>query len=88
MKTILHKKECNLGTNPAHVEPLPIPLIKDIYNGKSDKYFVEIKLCKDPTSSRSDLYEFKMSLFDHGDLEDFLLFIPNYNMTLAAQEML
>ena len=31
-----------------------------------------------------DLYEFKMSLFDHGNLEEFLLFISNFKMTLAA----
>ena len=31
-----------------------------------------------------NLYEFNMSLFDHGDMEEFLLFIRNFNMTLAA----
>ena len=31
-----------------------------------------------------DLYEFKISLFDNGEPEDFLLFVRNFNMTLAA----
>ena len=35
-------------------------------------------------SSTSDLYEFKMSLFDHGQPEEFLFFIHNFSMTLAA----
>ena len=32
----------------------------------------------------SCLYEFNMSSFDHGNPEDFLLFISNFNMTLAT----
>ena len=35
-------------------------------------------------SSTSDLYEFKMYCFDHGKPEEFLSFIRNFNMTLAA----
>ena len=34
-------------------------------------------------SSTSDLYEFRMYLFDHGNLEEFLLFTHNFNTTLA-----
>ena len=32
----------------------------------------------------ADLYEFKMSVFDNGETEEFLLFIRNFNMTLTA----
>ena len=32
----------------------------------------------------TDLYEFKMSLFDNDEPEEFLLFVRNFNMTLAA----
>ena len=32
----------------------------------------------------SDLYEFKMYLFEHGELEEFMLFIRNFNMTLTT----
>ena len=49
-----------------------IPLIKIKNNDKSDKYFVKIKLRTDPTSGKSDLYEFKMTLFDNGDPDEFL----------------
>ena len=52
-----------------HTEPLLIPLIKVTYDGKSEKYFVKLKLRKYPTSSTSDLYEFRMSLFDNGRQE-------------------
>ena len=66
------------------MEPLPIPLIKETYNGKPEKYFVKVKLRRDPTSSMSYLYDFNMSLFDNGEPEEFLLFICNFNTTLSA----
>ena len=37
----------------------------------------------DPTSATSDLYEFKMALFDNKEPEEFLLFVWNFNMVLA-----
>ena len=43
-----------------------------------------MKFRRYPTSSTSDLYEFKMSLFDHGEPEEFLLFIRNFNMNIEA----
>ena len=36
------------------------------------------------TSQKSDLYEFKMALFDNSEPEEFLLFISNFNMNLDA----
>ena len=84
MKNVSHKKGCKLGINQAHVEPLPIPLIREMYDGKSDKYFIKLKLRRYPTSSVSYLYEFSMSLFDHGEPEEFLLFVRNFNTTLTA----
>ena len=65
-----------------HVDPTPIPLIKSNNGDKPDKYFIKIKLCRDPTSEKSDLYEFKMALFDNFDPEEFLLFICNFNMNI------
>ena len=35
-------------------------------------------------SQRSELYEFKMALFNNGEPEEFLLFIRNFNMNLEA----
>ena len=66
MINVSHKKKCNTGTVQVQVDLPPIPLIKMNNNYKLDKYFVKIKLCRDPRSENSDLYEVKMALFDHG----------------------
>ena len=71
-----------------HVEPPPIPLIKKKYYVKSDKDIVKLKLRRDPTPSMSDLYGFKMSLFDNGNLGDFLLFVRNFNIYIVASGMM
>ena len=75
MKNVSHKKGWSLGINPAHVEPPPIPPIKETCNGKSDGYFVKINLCRYPTSSTLDLYEFKLSFFYHDEPEEFLFLV-------------
>ena len=43
-----------------------------------------IKIKHDAKSEKSDLYEFKMNLFDNGYLEEFLLFVCKFSMTLAV----
>ena len=88
MKNVSSKKGWTTGMTHPHIESPPIPLIKENHDGKSDKDFVKIKQRRDPTPSTSDLYEFKMYLFDNGDLEEILLFIRNFNMTLSASEKL
>ena len=88
MNSVSHKKGWNSGTNPAHVEPLPNTLIKETYNGNSDKDYVKLKLRRYPKSSTLDLYEFKVSFFYHGYLEDFLVFKRNFNITTAMTGML
>ena len=72
------------GMTQSHVETPLIPLIREKNDGKSEEDIVKLKLSKYPTSSTSELYEFKMSLFDNGDPEEFWLFICNFNITLAA----
>ena len=84
MKNVSSKKGWITGITQPQVEHPLIPLIKDNHGGKSDKYFVKLKLHRYPTSSMLDLYQFKMSLFDNGKPEGFLLFVRNFNMTLAA----
>ena len=69
-RNVSHKKGWIPGINLSHVEPPPIPLIKETCNGKSDGDSDKLKLRRDPTSSY--LYEFKMSLFDHVGREEFL----------------
>ena len=60
------KKVWMTGMTHPHIDPQPIPLIQETYDGKSDKYFVKLKIRRDHTSSTSELYGFKMSLFDNG----------------------
>ena len=84
MKNVSHKKGWNSGVVQAYVEPPPIPLIKGINDVKSDKDFVKPKFHRDLTSSTSYIYEFRVSLFENGDTEEFLLFVRNFNMNFAA----
>ena len=78
MKKFLHNKGWGMGTNPAHVGPPLVPLVKEISTGKSDGNYVTLKLCRDTTSITSNLYEFRMSLFGHGDPGKFILFVQNF----------
>ena len=66
MKNISSKKGWIAGVTHPHVEPPPIPLIQETYGGKSEKDIVKLKLDRDPMLSTSELYDFKMSLFDNG----------------------
>ena len=43
---------------------------------------------RDPTSERSDIYEFKMALFDNGDPEELVLLMQNFKMMLKASGIL
>ena len=88
INNVSHKKELNLGILQVHVGPFPIPPIKSNNDEKLDKYFVKITFRRDTTSEKSDLYEFKMTLFDNGDPAEFLLFISNFNMTLEVSATL
>ena len=58
MKNVSGKKGLMTGMTHPHVEPPPIPLIKEKYDGKPDNDFVKIKLRRDPTLYTLDLYEF------------------------------
>ena len=75
-----------MDTNPANVEPPVIQSIKGNSTGESDGDYVKLKLRGDSTYSTSDIYEFRMSLFDHVEAEEFLLFVQNFQMTLADME--
>ena len=72
-----------MGTTQVHVEPPSIPVDKVKCDGKSVKYFVEMKLRRDMTSSTSYPYEFNISLYYNGEPETFFLFVINFNMTIA-----
>ena len=82
IKNVSHKNKWNVVTVQVHVEPPPISLIKIKNSDKLDKYFVTLKLCRDLMLEKSDLYELKMTLFDDGESEEFLLLICNFNSIL------
>ena len=71
MKKVLHSKNWSVGVVEQHVEIPPIPLIKSKHYYKSDKDFIKLKICRDPTSEKLDLYNFKMALFKKGGPEKF-----------------
>ena len=81
---ILHKKGWGADTNTEHVYSTTIPLVKEMSTGKSYWDYVKLNLCGYPTSSTLDPYKFRMFLFDHGKPEEFLLFVKNFQMNLAA----
>ena len=82
MKNGFHKKSWHTVAVQFHVQPSPINLIKSSNDTKLKKYFLEIKLCRDPKSEISYLYQFKIALFDNSEKEEILLFIWNFKMTL------
>ena len=84
IKNVSHNKSWNSRVTQPHVEPPLIHLIKGNHDDNSEKYFVKLKLRRDPTLSSLNLYEFKTDLFENGEPEEFLLFVRNLNMTLAA----
>ena len=67
-----------------HVDPPPIPLINSKNDTKSHKDFTTIKFRRDSMSENSDLYEFKMALFENDYLEEFLLSVRNFQMNLGT----
>ena len=70
------------------MNPPPVTLIKSKNDEISEKYCVEIKLRRDPTSQKLDPYKSKTTLYDKSNPEELFLFIRNFNMTLEASGML
>ena len=87
MNNVSHKIGWNSGITQAHVEPQLITLIKEIYYGNIKFVFVKPNLLRYPMFSTSDLYEFRMSFF-HGNPDEFMVFVRNSNMNLAATGIL
>ena len=67
MNIFLHNPVLGTEINISHVELPLIPSIKETPTGKSNDDYVKLKLCGDPMSSTLDIYEFRISLFDHGN---------------------
>ena len=69
MKNVSHKKTLNAGVAQVHMEPPPFPMIRSKHNHKLDKDFIKLKLSRDLMSDKSNLYAFKMVLFNNGEPE-------------------
>ena len=83
-KNVSHKNNWNQVAVQVHVHPPLIPLNKSNNDDKLDRYCVKNKLRRDPMSENLDFYEFKMTFLDNSSLEEFLLLIRNFQMTLDA----
>ena len=66
-----------------YVDPPHIPLIKSKLDTNLEKYSFKIKLCRNATPQKSDVYEFIMSIVDNGYPEDFLI-LKKLNMMLRS----
>ena len=69
MNKVSHKNKWNSVTVQVHVEPPLIQLIKSKNDEKLNEYSVKIKLRRYTRSENSELYEFKMTLFDNSEPE-------------------
>ena len=85
MQNVSHNKGWVVDTNLEHSEPPSIMVVKETSTCKSDGSYVKLKLRRYPTSSTSDLYEFRIYLFNHAESEKFFLFVKNLQMTLEAK---
>ena len=83
-KNVSHKNNWNQVAVQVHVHAPLIPLNKSNNDDKLDRYCVKNKLRRDPMSENLDFYEFKMIFLDNSSLEEFLLLIRNFQMTLDA----
>ena len=50
-----------------------------------ERDYVKIKLPRETTLEKLDVYEFKMALFENDNPEKFMLFVQNFKMALEAQ---
>ena len=66
MKNNSHKKVCLYREVHIRVDPHPNTQLKSNLYMDSEKGYVDIKLCRNPMSEKSDMYEFIMALFDNG----------------------
>ena len=67
MKNSFHRKKWNASVVQQHMYPPPVPLIKNKHDDNLEKYSIKLKLHRDLTSEKLDLYEFKIVLFENGD---------------------
>ena len=69
MKSVSHNKSWCADAEQIHVEPPTKPPIKSKIYFKKERDYVKIKLRRNPTSEKLDMYEFKMDLFENVNRE-------------------
>ena len=84
IKNVFCRNKWTAAETEQPMEPTPTPFTKIKHDDKSDRDFVKLKLHRDPMSNKSELYEFKISLFDNGNTEEVLLFVCTFNMNLET----
>ena len=67
MWNVSHKNIWYTGSVQTHVDPPLITLIKSKLDLKMERDYAKIKLRRNTSSEKSDMYEFKMDLFDNGE---------------------
>ena len=63
MKNVFEDKNCLPETIQVHAKTPHIRLIKNEIKMRSEKYFILIKFCSNPSSTPLGTYEFNMYLF-------------------------
>ena len=84
MKNISHNKSWCTGVVKTNFDPYTTPLIKIKLDLKTERDYVKIKLHRNHMSEKSYMHEFKMALFEKGNPEELILFVPNLRKTLEG----
>ena len=67
-----------------HFDPSTTPLIKIKLDLKTERDYVKTKFHRNHILEKSYMHEFKMALFEKGNPEELILFVPNFRKTLEA----
>ena len=62
----------------AHIELLPIPLIKATSGKLEECNIIKIKMRRDPASATSETYELKFQTYENGKPEEFLEMMKDF----------
>ena len=67
-----------------YFDPSTTPPIKIKLDLKTERDYVKTKFHRNHISEKSYMHEFKMALFEKGNPEELLLFVPNFRNMLEA----
>ena len=79
-----HKNICFNGILQINVDPPLTPLLKNKLDLNTERDYEKNKLGRESISEKLGMYEFKMAVFQNGDLEKFILFVQNFKVILEA----